>query len=211
MARIGYARISPSGQNLDSQIETLRSSGCEKIFQDKSSGGRESRPEWDKLLECARSGDTIVVVDLSRMTRSLMHLLKLSREFEDKGISITSLRENIDTSAATGKAFFSIINAISQMERELKSERVVTGHVSAKASGRTGGRRKIDPLKLEQARMLYEKSDSTAAEACEAFDVSRRTFLNYFARCRGIKPSLLLQRRLGAAKGLIKILDPDLA
>jgi len=99
--RIGYARVSSRDQNLDSQIDMLTAAGCVKIFQDKARIIRESRPEWDKLLEYIRSGDTIVVTELSRMTRSLLHLLKLTQEFENKGINIASLRENIDTSTET--------------------------------------------------------------------------------------------------------------
>lgn len=188
MARIGYARVSSRDQNLDSQIDMLKAAGCEKIFQDKASGVRESRLEWDKLLEYARPGDTIVVAELSRMTRSLMHLLKLSQEFEAKGISVASLRENIDTSTATGRAFFSIIGAINQMERELKAERAAAGRASAKARGRTGGRPKTDPVKLEQARILYENSDVTAAVACKSLGIGRRTFFEYLRNQKaGIK------------------------
>lgn len=194
MARIGYARVSSRDQNLDSQIDMLQAAGCEKIFQDKASGVRESRPEWDKLQEYVRSGDTIVVAELSRMTRSLMHLLKLSQEFESKGISVASLRENIDTSTATGRAFFSIIGAINQMERELKAERASAGRASAKARGRTGGRPKTDPLKLEQARILYENSEATAAEVCKSFGFGRRTFFEYLKRLKNsIKTSETVQ------------------
>ena len=75
----------------------LTVAGCEKIFEDKISGVKKSRPEWDRLLEYVRPGDTVVVAELSRMTRSLMHLLSLVQEFERRGIEIVSLREHIDS------------------------------------------------------------------------------------------------------------------
>ena len=53
MARVGYARVSSRDQNLDSQLDMLTVAGCEKIFEDKISGVKESRPEWDRLLELA--------------------------------------------------------------------------------------------------------------------------------------------------------------
>lgn len=123
---------------------------------------KEARPEWDRLLEFLRHGDTVVVAELSRMTRSLMHMLSLVQVFEKRGIEIVSLREHIDSSTATGRAFLSILGAINQMERELKSERAAAGRASARARGRTGGRPRTDVYKLEKTRVLYENSDSTA-------------------------------------------------
>lgn len=186
MSRVGYARVSSKDQNLDSQRDLLQTAGCERIFEDKISGVKESRPEWDRLLEFLRDGDTVVVAELSRMTRSLMHLLSLVKEFEQRGVQIVSLREHIDTSTATGRAFLSILGAINQMERELKSERAAAGRASAKARGRTGGRPRTDATKLENARVLYQNSDKSAAEVCSAFGIGRRTFFSYLATHRSL-------------------------
>ena len=179
MSRIGYARVSSRDQNLDSQLDMLSKAGCDKIFEDKASGAKESRPGWDKLLEFLRSGDTIVVTELSRMTRSLMHLLSLVKELEQNNIQIVSLREHIDTSTATGRAFMSIMGAINQMERELKAERASAGRSAARARGKTGGRPKTDPILLNKAKILYDDSDYTAAEVCKTFGIGRRTFFKY--------------------------------
>lgn len=179
--RIGYARVSTIGQNLDSQLDALTHAGCIRVFTDKASGVAKNRPEWTKLMDFLRPGDVLVVTELSRMTRSLIHLLQLVQEFEINGINLVSLRENIDTSTATGRAFLSIIGAINQMERELKAERAAAGREAAKARGKTGGRPKTDPVKLEQARILYENSEDSAAKVCTAFGISRRTFFNHLA------------------------------
>jgi DNA invertase Pin-like site-specific DNA recombinase len=181
---IGYARVSSRDQNLDSQIDLLTQAGCKKIFQEKVRSLSATRVEWDKLMEYVRPGDTIVVVELSRMTRSLMHLLELVKDFETKGINIKSIRENIDTSTASGRAFLSIIGAINQMERELKAERAEAGRVSAKARGKTGGRPRTDEKKLEQALILYDNSDYTAEEVCKSSGVSKRTFFRYLEKMR---------------------------
>lgn len=98
--RIGYARVSTAGQNLDSQIDALTAAGCSKIFTDKASGLKESRPEWDRLMEYLRPGDTLVVAELSRMSRSLMHMLKVVKDIGDRSINLVSLREHIDTTTA---------------------------------------------------------------------------------------------------------------
>jgi DNA invertase Pin-like site-specific DNA recombinase len=189
--KIGYARVSTSGQNLDSQLDDLKKAGCSKIFADRISGVKESRPEWNQLLEYLRHGDTLVITELSRMSRSLMHLLQTVNILEDRGINLQSLRENIDTSTATGRAFISIMGAINQMERELKAERAAAGRAAAKARGRTGGRPKTDPTKLEQAKILYENSSQTAAEICKSIGIGRRTLFNYLAEARNNKQSIL--------------------
>jgi DNA invertase Pin-like site-specific DNA recombinase len=108
----------------------LKHAGCSKVFTDQVSGTTERRPGWDQLLVYARPGDAVVVAELSRMTRSLMHLLQVVKDFADKGIELISLRENIDTSTVTGRCFLSIMGAIAQMERELIEFRISNGYES---------------------------------------------------------------------------------
>ena len=182
--RIGYARVSSLGQNLDSQLDALKQAGCGKIFSDKMTGSRMDRPGWERLLEYARPGDTVVVTELSRMTRSLMDLLQTSKVLEEHEIELVSLRENIDTTSVTGRCFLSIMGAIHQLERELRAERAAAGRASAKARGRSGGRPRTDVAKLETARVLYENSPKTAAEACAVAGVGKRVFFAYLTARR---------------------------
>ena len=182
--RIGYARVSSVGQNLDSQLDALQKAGCKKIFSDKMTGSRMDRPGWDQLMEYARPGDALVVTELSRMTRSLINLLETAQLLELKQVNLVSLRENIDTSTATGRCFLSMMGAIHQMERELRAERASAGRKSAKARGKTGGRPRTDVMKLENAKVLYENSEKTADEVCKVVGVGRRIFFSYLAKQR---------------------------
>ncbi len=182
--KIGYARVSGVGQNLDSQMDALQQAGCDKIFSEKMTGSRMDRPAWNQFLEYVRSGDTLVVTELSRMTRSLLDLLETAKILEQRQVNLVSLRENIDTSTATGRCFLSMMGAIHQVERELRAERASAGRSSAKARGKTGGRPGTDPAKLENARILYENSEKTAAEVCEIAGVGRRRFFSYIAEKR---------------------------
>lgn len=179
--RIGYARVSSRDQNLDGQLDMLKAAKCKKIFCDKTSGVSESRPDWDRLLEYVRPGDTVVVTELSRMTRSLTHLLRLVEEFKIKEINLVSLRENIDTTSATGRAFIGMMGVINQMERELKAERAAAGRAAARARGKTGGRPRTSHEKLEKARILYENGGCTAADVCKTLGIGRRTFFRHLA------------------------------
>ena len=65
--KIGYARVSTREQNPSLQIDALKQAGCERIFQDVASGAKSSRPELDKLLAEARTGDTIIIWKLDRL------------------------------------------------------------------------------------------------------------------------------------------------
>ena len=180
--RIGYDRVSSIGQNLDSQIDALQKVGCIKIFTDKITGSRMDRPGWNLLLEYIRPEDTLVVTELSRMTRSLLDLLETTKLLEQSQINLLSLRENIDTTTATGRCFLSMMGAVHQLERELRAERASSGRASAKARGKTGGRPRTDVTKLESARILYENSEKTAAQVCAIAGVGRRVFFAYLAQ-----------------------------
>lgn len=186
--RVGYARVSSSDQKLDSQLDALKQAGCHKIFSDRVSGIKADRPGWEQLMAYVRPGDSVIVTELSRMSRSLMHLLEVVKDFEQQGMELVSLRENIDTTTATGRGFLAMMGVMSQMERELKAERTAAGRAAAKARGRTGGRPRTNPDKLEQARILYLHSNKTAAEVCREIGIGRRTLFSYLARVQDQAP-----------------------
>jgi len=115
--KIGYARVSTTEQNLDRQLDLLRSCGVEKIYTEKMSGTKRDRPELNKLLERMEEGDTVVIESLSRLGRSTKDLIELVELFEKKGVQLVSLKESIDTSTSTGKLLFAIMSALAQFER----------------------------------------------------------------------------------------------
>ena len=91
---VGYARVSNVGQNLEGWVDSFLKRNCQKIFQDKATGSRMDRPGWDALMGYLRKGDTLVVTELSRMTRSLTHLLETTKALIENGIRLISLQEN---------------------------------------------------------------------------------------------------------------------
>ena len=122
--KIGYARVSTEEQNLDRQLDSLKEAGCEKIFREKITGTKKERPELDKLMEQLRSGDLIIISDLTRLSRSVKDLFSLVDQIEKKGANIKSLKESwMDTSTPQGKLMFTIFAGISQFERDLISQR----------------------------------------------------------------------------------------
>lgn len=152
----------------------MKGVGCVRVFTETISGTKAQRKGWEEMMAYIRSGDVLVVTELSRMSRSLSHLLEIVEEFNGRQVGLKSLRENIDTSSATGRAFLSIMGAVSQMELEIKSEKAEAGRAAAKARGKSGGRPATDPDKLEQARILYQHSGKSAREGFSLFEYLRK-------------------------------------
>ena len=92
-------------------------------------------------MEQLRSGDLIIISDLTRLSRSVKDLFSLVDQIEKKGANIKSLKESwMDTSTPQGKLMFTIFAGISQFERDLISQRTIEGLVAARSRGRNGGR-----------------------------------------------------------------------
>ena len=176
---IGYARVSTQEQNLDLQLDELKKSGVDKIFQEKVSGGKwdAQRPELDKVLNYVREGDTLVVWKLDRLGRSLPHLIRTVNQLKEKNVELKSLKENIDTSSATGKLMFHIFGSLSEFERDMTRERVQAGLISARERGRIGGRPTV--IRDDKEKLFQElvKDDSiTKLEKCRRLWISRATY-----------------------------------
>ena len=67
------------------QVDELRKAGCAEILEETASGADRSRPVLARLLRRIRRGETLVVVKLDRLARSLEHLLEVVRTLEARG------------------------------------------------------------------------------------------------------------------------------
>ena len=123
----GYARVSTEQQNLDRQLDALRNYGCDVIYNEKITGTKRDRPELNKLLDRMTAGDTVVVESLFRLGISAKDLIELTELFEKNGVHLVSLKEQIDTSTATGKLLFTLMSAIAQFERDVIADRTREG------------------------------------------------------------------------------------
>ena len=180
MMMFGYARVSTEAQCLDRQIDALIKHGIEpeNIFQEKYTGTKADRPEFDKLKIASRKGDTIVIESLSRLGRSTKDLLALIEGFEEKGISLVSLKENIDTSTPTGKLLLTVLLALCEFERDLTVQRTKEGLEAARARGRKGGRPRKDPKDINKALKLYDAQTHSTKEIAEITGISVKTLYN---------------------------------
>ncbi|MEP0942229.1 MAG: recombinase family protein [Rhizobiaceae bacterium] len=169
---IGYARISTQSQNIDGQVDRLREAGCERIFEEVASGSKADRVALNEALDFCRIGDTFVCLSLSRVARSVSHLIQIIGEFEERGIGFTSLTETIDTTTPTGKMVFTVMAACAQLERDVLIERTKIGLEAARKRGRLGGRpKKMDGNQIEAAKAMFANG-MPATDIASAFSIS---------------------------------------
>lgn len=152
--KIGYARVSTEDQRLETQLAALRKAGCKKIFQEKISGMRRERPEFDKMMDHLRPGDVVVVWKLDRIARSTRHLLDMMETIRASGAKFQSLSEPwADTTSHAGKLIMTIFAGIAEFERDLIRERTSLGRSSALKRGVRFGR----PMKLTDDQKTLAK------------------------------------------------------
>lgn len=176
----GYARVSTQDQNLDRQIDQLKEYGCEKIFKEKITGTKSDRPELEKMLEQLRAGDTIIITELTRLSRSRDDLFNIVKVIQKKGANIKSLKESwLDTTTPQGELMFTIFAGISQFERDLISQRTKEGLSSARARGRKGGRPKGNMDKINVALKMYDDKKYSINEILETTGLSKTTLYRY--------------------------------
>jgi DNA invertase Pin-like site-specific DNA recombinase len=181
MQKIGYARVSTTGQSLDSQIQQLRNNGCSQIFQEKISGAKSDRPELARLLKSLQPGDTLTVTRLDRLARSTADLLTIVQTAEKKEANFLSLAEPwANTTTAVGKLMLTILGGIAEFERDLIALRTSEGRERAKAAGiKFGPKFKLSPHQIEEI-----KQRKKLGESCR-----------FLARSYGVSPNTISRIR----------------
>ena len=173
--KIGYARVSTQDQELNRQIDMLMNYGVEKIYKEKITGTKKDRPELNRMKDVLRKGDIVVIESLSRLGRSTKDLLSIIEEWEEQGVKVVSLKEQIDTATPTGKLLLTVLSAICQFERDITVQRTNEGLKAARARGRKGGRPKADKKAIEKAVKLYEAQTHSIKEITELCGISQAT------------------------------------
>lgn len=138
---IGYARVSTRTQDTDRQIKDLIDAGVRRddVYVDHGvSGGFARRPHFDRALEALHEGDTLVVTTLDRLGRSTSNMLALAEELRLRKVNLRVLNlggGNVDTGTPMGSMVFTVMAALSQMELEIKRERVNDSNSKRRAAG----------------------------------------------------------------------------
>jgi DNA invertase Pin-like site-specific DNA recombinase len=167
-ARIGYARVSTSGQLLDRQQHALAEAGCIRIFADKLSGTSADRPELAACLDYLRPGDTLVVPSLDRLSRSLADLIEIVGTLRRRGVGFKSLHEALGTTTPGGRLVFHVFAALAEFIRV-----------------RLGRPPAMTAEQIQHARDLLTRPGNTVSSIARLLGVSRATIYKYTPELTG--------------------------
>ena len=196
MAKIGYARVSTTKQDLSEQITALKKFGCEKIFSGKFSGKdedletiltrvKQNKVQLDKMLNYVREGDIVVVTKIDRLGRSLIQCLKTLDYFKQNKIGFIALDQGIDTTKRKdpmAMAMIHLLGLFAELERNFIVERTQGGKLAKIESGdlkAIGGRPKKLSEKAEEKLAKDILKGGSINELAKKYEVSRATISRY--------------------------------
>jgi DNA invertase Pin-like site-specific DNA recombinase len=171
MARVGYARVSTTDQDLSAQVERLKAAGCEIIRSEKVTGTtRTRRSELASIIEFLRPGDELVVTRIDRLARSIADLQDIVRELKRKGAFLRAADQPIDTSTAAGKAFLDTLGSSPSLKPTCGAKGSWRGLRGPKGDGvYRGGKRRID----REAVWKLRTAGKGPTEISQALGISR--------------------------------------
>jgi DNA invertase Pin-like site-specific DNA recombinase len=152
----GYARVSTKEQNLDRQEDGLKGR-VDFLYEEKMSGKSKDRPALNEMLSVLKEGDEVVVLELSRLGRSMKDLIDIVSEIRGKGASFKSLKEGIDLSSPYGELIFHLMGAFADFERKQILDRQREGIQSAKARGKKWGVKEVYSHSEEFKEDLFKR------------------------------------------------------
>lgn len=191
----GYCRVSTSKKDSDGQFiqstelqrDSLISAGVkpENIYEDRASGKTKDRPSLNELLSIVQKGDVVLVWKLDRLGRSVRNLLEVAENLKEKGVTIRSITDGIDTGGALGGFLLTILGAVAELERETISERVSAGMATAKRGGVKLGRKlKLSPSARNDV-LDSVRNGVPVSELARRYRVDRSTIYDVIRRHTG--------------------------
>ncbi|MEY8446148.1 recombinase family protein [Enterococcus ratti] len=163
MKIIGYARTTINDADLTPQVKQLSHFGCHEIFHEtyESKDTISSNICLEKVIKEMQQGDTLVICQLHRLGKSTRQLTELTQLFNDRGLHLVSIQEEIDTRKPMGRTYFQLMEGLAIMECSLIKERTLIGLNEARKKGKIGGRPKIDLKTIKKIRQLYYEKKET--------------------------------------------------
>ena len=183
MALVSYLRVSTKEQTIENQRSEILKRGYipEEEFVDEGfTGMNTDREGFIQMMRFVRKGDTLIVYSLSRLARSTKQLLEVMEKLQEKGVSLISISESVDTSSAVGRMIIGILAVVNQFEVENMKERQSIGIARAKEEGKFKGRKVIDkPSTWNEVYSRWKSRDLSGTGAIKELGVSRATFYKW--------------------------------
>ena len=188
----GYARVSSLGQDKygnskQGQTEALLAAGCEKVYYDHFTGTKMDRPEFTKLMEVLKPGDTLKVTKLDRFARTAIDGIKKIDELLEMGVNVHILNMGLIENTPTGKLIRTIFLAFAEFERDTIVLRLKEGKAIAKANDPNWrqGRKAMD-VDMGAFKICREKQkngSATVEDCCQELGISRS---KWYKMCKGV-------------------------
>jgi DNA invertase Pin-like site-specific DNA recombinase len=179
----GYARVSTTGQTLETQLQSLAATGITKIYSEKVSGVKQRR-ELEKLLAKLQPGDLVVITKLDRLARSTLDLLRIIEQIGKAGANFKSLGDSwADTTTPHGRLMLTVLAGLAEFERELIISRCSEGRERARAEGKSlGGQApKLTPHQAREVMTRLAAGDSQR-QIAKSFNVNVSTISRMYSK-----------------------------
>lgn len=175
--KIGYARVSTLGQDLEVQVEALKAEDCGIIYKEVFTGTKMDRPEFNEVLTNIREGDTLVVTKLDRLARNVKEGIEIIDLLFSWGVKVHVLNIGLLENTPMGKFFLTTLLAVAEMERNMIIERTQEGKAIAKRKPdfREGRPKKFGRKHVENALELLE--NHSYKEVVERTGISKSTLI----------------------------------
>lgn len=175
-----YMRVSTvDKQEFIRQEFALKDYKIDQYFEEKISGTKKAttRPEFEKLIETVKEGDTIYFESMSRMARSMQDLIETTNFLANKKkVKVVFIKENIVVGGngldAMSQLVFNIMGAFAQFERDLISDRTKQALQAKKESGIVLGRKRTHNSTIREQVVEYYNIGHTMQECADKFDVA---------------------------------------
>ncbi len=185
--KYGYARVSTLNQDLEAQLQALKSEGCEDVYSEKFTGTKTDRPEFNRVLDVLEEGDTLVVTKLDRLARNTKEGIEIIERLFAKGVKVHVLNVGLLENTTMGRFFLQTLLAVAEMERNIIVERTQEGKAIAKQRDdfKEGRPRKFSKKHIEHALELLDTHSYTEVERMTG--ISKATLTRRKREAKSIK------------------------
>ena len=192
----GYARCSTNEtkQDINRQVRELKTAGAEEIFIEYEHGDSKIKSQQATMFAQAKSGDTIIVLEVSRLARSTQQLCEIIERVREKRLRLVIVG-SITLDCRSGQAdpmseaFLQMAGVFSQLELAMIRSRVRSGMENARAKGRQIGRPQVSrediPASFLRHYPAHKNGQLNISELARVCDISRTTAYKYKALLEG--------------------------
>ena len=186
----GYARCSTNEkeQDISRQIRELKQMGAKKIFSEYESGTRSDREKLNAMFDILSKGDTIMALEVSRLTRSTQHLCEIVEIAKEKELELIMGAFVIDCTKPLDpmtEGMLKMMGVFAELERNIMSQRIKSGMQNAKAKGLKLGRPKTTEDDIPQVFFKhypqYKSGKLNKVEFARLCEVSYPTIYKYLS------------------------------